>query len=80
MIPKNDLPKTFVRYSSGADIYLPALAGEMPRGEDMKTAAQAYVKDMNEDGGRALVAAHVAAWTKFAAALAIAAAENSPRA
>jgi hypothetical protein len=69
-----------VQLCNGSTYYLPALAGDMPHGLDMKTAAQAYVKDMQADGGAALVAVHVSIWAEFSAALAIAAAETHPRA
>jgi hypothetical protein len=45
----------------------------------MERAAQVYVYEMREAGGADLVAAHISVWTEFAAALAVAAAENKPR-
>jgi hypothetical protein len=79
MIQTKELRLSYVLYCTGAEIYLPALAGDLPHGSDMEKAAQAYVQDMREAGGADHVAAHVSVWTEFAAALAVAAAENKPR-
>jgi hypothetical protein len=79
MIKKNERPLTYVLHCTGAEVYLPALAGDIPHGADMAKAAQAYVKEMYEDGGADLVAVHVSIWAEFAAALAVAAAETLPR-
>jgi hypothetical protein len=79
MIQKNERPLTYALHCTGAEVYLPALAGDMPHGADMEKAAQAYVKEMHEAGGSDHVAVHVSVWAEFAAALAVAAAENKPR-
>jgi len=74
-IQQNERPLTYVLHCNGAEIYLPALAGDLPHGADMARAAEAYVKDMKEDGGDQLIAVHVSIWAEFAAALSIAAAK-----
>jgi hypothetical protein len=79
MIQKNERPLTYALHCTGAEVYLPALAGDLPHGADMERAAQAYVHEMREAGGEDLVAAHVSVWAEFAAALAVAAAENPTR-
>jgi len=75
MIQQNERPLTYVLHCTGAEIYLPALAGDLPHGADMARAAEAYVKDMKEAGGDQLIAVHVSIWAEFAAALSIAAAK-----
>lgn len=65
-----------VQLSNGSKYYLPAIAGDLPHGEDMKTVARAYIKDMTEDGGKPLAACHVAIMAEFSAALAAALAET----
>lgn len=69
-----------IELCNGSTYYLPAIAGDMPHGKDMVTAARAYIADMTADGGTELAACHVSIWAEFAAALAIAAAEQTPRA
>lgn len=67
-----------IELCNGSTYYLPAIAGDMPHGKDMETAARAYIADMTADGGVELAACHVSIWAEFAAALAIAAATPPP--
>ena len=67
-----------IELCNGSTYYLPALAGDLPKGEDMTTLAAAYIAEMTADGGASLAACHVSIWAEFAAALAIAAATPPP--
>lgn len=79
MKPQKENNPLQIELCNGSTYFLPALAGDLPKGEDMTTLAAAYIAEMTEDGGASLAACHVSIWAEFAAALAIAAAESPPR-
>jgi len=61
-----------------AEIYFPALAGELPSpGDKMKEFAEAYVADMRAEWGHDhLLWVHVSLWSEMVTALTIAACKD----
>jgi hypothetical protein len=58
-------------YTENKANYWPALAGELPHGKDLEAFAKLYVQDI-ADHGPELISAHVANWSEFTTALAVA--------
>lgn len=61
------------------DVYLPAIAGEMPHGEALDAFADAYVGAMVRGGGMDLAMCHASLWAEFSSALTAAAARHAAR-